>query len=136
MQAGSINYLSVLVSAVAYWIIGALWFSAALFGKTWMKGLGKTEEQLKEGFSKLVFLWSFIWSFIASYGIARLMVWTGGNSVADGFMVGLLVAISFVLAPFIINNLFERRPKSLLMVNAFYHFVALIVSGIIIGAWK
>ena len=136
MQSGSVNYLSVVVSAAAYWILGALWFSKAVFGKTWMKGIGKTEEDLKQGFSKMAFVWSFVWSFVAAYGIARLMIWTGGITVGDGFIVGLLAGISFVLATMVINNLFERRPKSLILINALYHIVALVVSGIIIGAWR
>ncbi len=135
MQAGHVNFLAVLISAVAYFILGAMWYSKLLFAKIWIKHIGKTEDQLKEGFSPLAFLWSFIWSFIAAYGIARLMVWTGGDSVGDGFLIGLLAGISFVLAPWIINNLFERRSKALLSINVAYHVVGLIVSGIIVGAW-
>ena len=66
MQSGSVNYLAIVVSAIVYWVIGAFWFSPPLFGKIWMKGIGKTQEQLKEGFSYLAFVWSFIWSFIAA----------------------------------------------------------------------
>jgi hypothetical protein len=136
MQSGSVNFLSVLVAAVAYWLLGALWFSKALFGKTWMKGIEKTEEQLKQGFSKMAFIWCYVWSFIAAYGIARIMVWTGSTSIGQGILIGLLAGITFTLAPFVINNLFERRSKSLIMINASYHVVALVISGIIIGAWR
>jgi hypothetical protein len=51
-------------------------------------------------------------------------------------MVGLLIAVTFILAPMIINNLFERRPRSLLSINAAYHMLALIIAGVIIGAWR
>lgn len=136
MQSGHVNFLSILVSAAVYFILGALWYSKALFGKAWMKDIGKTEEQLKEGFSPLAFVWSFIWSFIATYAIARLMVWTGGSTVRDGFLIGLLTAVCFIVAPMVINNLFERRSKTLLTINAAYHSLALILAGIIIGAWR
>ena len=136
MQSGHVNYLAVLVSAAVYWILGAFWFSKALFGKAWMKGIGKTEEELKQGFSKLAFLWSFVWSFVAAYGIARLMAWTGGSSVGDGFLIAMLAGVSFVFAVMVINNIFERRSKGLLFINAFYHIIALILSGIIIGVWR
>jgi hypothetical protein len=136
MQYGHVNFLSVLVSAAAYWIVGALWYSPVLFGKSWMNHIGKTKEQLMEGFSKLSYLWSFIWSFVASYGIARILVWANGTTVRAGFLVGLLAAVSFVLAPMVINNLFDRRPRPLLLINVSYHGVALILVGIIIGAWR
>jgi len=32
----SVNWLAVLVAAVAQMIVGFIWFSPALFGKTWM----------------------------------------------------------------------------------------------------
>jgi hypothetical protein len=136
MQYGHVNFLSVLVAAAVYWIVGALWYSPVLFGKIWMNNIGKTKEQLMEGFSKLSYLWSFVWSFVAAYAIARIMVWANGNTVRDGFLVGLLAAVSFILAPMVINNLFDRRPKPLLIINVCYHGVALILAGIIIGAWR
>lgn len=136
MQSGSVNYLAVVISAAAYWLLGALWYSPVLFARVWTRNIGKTEEQLKEGFSYLAFVWSYVWSFVAAYGVARLMIWCGGNSATDGFMVGLLIAVTFILAPMIINNLFERRPRSLLSINAAYHMLALIIAGVIIGAWR
>jgi hypothetical protein len=84
----------------------------------------------------MAFVWSFLWSFVAVYGVARLMVWTAGDSAGDGFMVGLLSGITFVLAPYVINNLFERRPRTLILIDACYHVVALTIAGIIIGAWR
>ena len=136
MQFGHVNFLSVVVSAAIYWILGALWYSKIIFGKLWMKNIGKTEEQVKEGFSYMAFIWSFIWSFVAAYGIARLMVWTGGHTVGDGILIGLLAGVCFVLAVMVINNLFERRPKSLLVINASYHTIALMIAGIVIGLWR
>jgi hypothetical protein len=136
MLTGSVNYLAVLVAAAVYFLLGALWYSKLLFANTWMKGVGKTDEQIKEGFSRMAFLWSFIWSFVAVYGVARILVWAGGDSAADGFLAGLLIGVCFVLAVFVINNLFEKRPKGFMLINAFYHVVAFIISGLIIGAWR
>jgi hypothetical protein len=136
MQIGHVNFLAILVSAAAYWIIGALWYSPVLFAKPWTKHIGKTREQMMEGFSKLSFLWSFVWSFVAAYGIARILVWANGATVVDGFLVGLLAGVCFIVAPLTVNNLFDRRPLALLVINAAYHSVALMIAGIIIGAWR
>jgi hypothetical protein len=136
MQHGHVNFLSVLVSAAIYWVLGAMWYSPVLFGKIWMNNVGKTKEQLMANFSKLSYLWSFVWSFVAVYGIARIMVWANGTTLLEGFLVGLLAAVTFILAPTVINNLFDRRPNALLLINVCYHGVALILAGIIIGAWR
>ena len=35
-----INLWAVLVSTVAFWALGALWYSPVLFGKRWQKEVG------------------------------------------------------------------------------------------------
>jgi len=135
MEATAINYLAVLVAGVAYMILGALWYSPVLFGSAWMKGIGKTKEQVTKDASFLNYLIGLVGAFIASYGIARIMLWTGRGSVADGIVIGLLAGICFVLTTMGINDTFEKRPAGLTIINILYHIVGFIVAGIIIGAW-
>ena len=45
-----INFWAVLVAALSSFVIGSLWYGP-LFGKTWMKLNGLTDENLKEGLS-------------------------------------------------------------------------------------
>ncbi len=136
MEPVAINYLAVIVSAVAYLVLGALWYSPALFGTAWMKGIGKTKEQVAADSSPLNWVFALIAYFIASYGIARIMVWSGGSSIADGIMTALVVGVCFVLTAMWVNDSFEKRPKGLTLINILYHIVGLIIAGIIIGAWR
>jgi hypothetical protein len=131
-----INYLAVLISAIAYMIIGAVWYSPALFGNTWMKAIGKSKEQIQADFSPLNYLWGIITAFIASYGIARIMLWSGVTGIGNGIKIALVVGICFVLTTMWVNDSFEKRPKGLTLINAFYHLVGFVVAGIIIGAWQ
>ena len=129
-----INYLAVIVAAVAYLIIGWLWYSL-LFGSAWMKAIGKTKEQVAAGASAVNYILALIFGFVASYGIARILVWTGGGTIRDGIMTGFVVSVCFVLATFFMNDTFEKRPTGLTIINGLYHIVSLIVAGIIIAAW-
>ena len=43
---GSLNYLAILVAAVATFMLGSVWYTA-LFGKAWQKAHGVTEEDMK-----------------------------------------------------------------------------------------
>ena len=131
----AINYLAVIAGAVAYLIIGAIWYCPALFGSAWMKGIGKTKEQLAGGSAALTYILLLILGFIASYGIARIMIWSGGSTITDGIMTGLVVSVCFVLATFFMNDILEKRPAGLTFINVLFHIVALIVAGIIIGVW-
>lgn len=136
MSASGVNYWAVLVGAVVYFILGALWYAKGVFGKTWMQAVGKTEEQLKAAFSPWKFVWTFIGSLLAAYGLARIMSWIPGVSLSTGIMVGLLAGICFVLAPMSINDVMEGRPCKLTTVNILYHMVGFVLMGIIIGAWR
>ena len=136
MEATAINYLAVLVAGVAYMILGALWYSPVLFGSAWMKGIGKTKEQVAQDATYFNYIIALVGSFIASYGIARIMLWTGRGSISDGIMIGLLAGICFVMTTMGINDSFEKRPCGLTIINILYHIVGFIIAGIIIGAWR
>jgi len=135
MESAGINYLAVVVAAVAYMVVGAIWYSQLLFGQAWMQGIGKTKEQIASDSSPANYIGGLVTAFIASYGIARLMVWTGRDTVADGIVLGLFVGVCFVLTSMAVNDMFEGRRKSLTVINFMYHITGLMVVGVIIGAW-
>ena len=130
------NYLAVIVAAVAYFIIGALWYSPVLFGSAWMKGIGKTKEQLAGGSAIGNYLTGLITAFLVCYGLARLMLWTGRTSIAEGIVLALLAGVCFVMATMLMNDTFEKRPCGLTAINVLYHWVGLIVAAVILGAWR
>ena len=129
------NYLAVVVGGLVSVAIGALWYSKALFGKAWVAAIGKTEEQVRQDFKATKILWAFVLGFFISYGIARLIVWTGMNTPGGGFLIGLLAAITFVGASMKVNDLFEGRPCKLFWITWPHHLVELLVIGMILGAW-
>lgn len=135
MEAHGINYLAVVVAAIAYMALGALWYSPALFGRAWMRLIGKSKEQIAADFKAINYLWAIIAAFLASYGIARLMLWTGLSGVGEAIKLALLVGVSFVLAAMWVNDSFEARPRALTLVNVAYHLAGLIVAAIILGIW-
>lgn len=136
MEPSGINYLAVVVAAIAYMALGALWYSPTLFGNAWMRAIGKTKEQLAADFSPMNYLWALITSFLASYGIARIMLWTGGQGIGDAVKIAIVAGICFVLATMSVNDIFESRPKGLILINVLYHIAGFIIVGIIIGAWR
>ena len=136
MDATKVNFLAVLVAGLAYFILGAVWYAKPVFGKAWMTGIGKTEDQLKAAFSPWKLVWCLIGSFIAAYGIARILSWLPSPGVGTGLMVGLLAGVCFVMTSMTINDVMESRPCKLTTINVLYHLVGFVVAGLIIGAWR
>ena len=44
-----VNWIAVIVATVAAFILGAVWYSKALFGNQWMQEVGLTEETIAAG---------------------------------------------------------------------------------------
>ena len=57
--------------------------------------IGKTKEQVEQEFSPLKIVWALIWGFVTSYGLARVIMWTGKATLVDGLLVGVLACVVF-----------------------------------------
>lgn len=132
----SVNYLAVLVGGIAYMALGALWYSPVLFGKAWMRGIGKTKEQIQGEFRPTSYLWAFLGSLLAAYGIARILTMFDARSLEHGLKLAWVCGICFVGAAFFVNDTFDHRPRGLTTINALYHLVGLVIVGLIVGAWR
>jgi len=132
----AMNYWAVLVAGLAYFVLGAIWYAGPVFGNAWMAGIGKTREQVLADYSPTKLVWAFFGSMIASYGIARVMIWSGGNSLQDGLMVGSVAAVCFVGVAMGVNDNMESRPCKLTVINILYHIVGFLIMGAVIGLWR
>lgn len=135
MNPVEMNYLAVLVGAAVSVVVGAVWYMPALFGNPWMAAIGKTKEQVEKDFTPVKILGAFLLGFLLSYGIARMIFWTGMNTPRGGVMIGVFVSVAFVFSTTAVNHLFEGRPCKLTMIYLFHHLVELAAIGAILGAW-
>lgn len=51
-------------------LVGAMWYSPALFGKVWMRVSGVTEEQVQAGGMMKIFALTYIFGVLAAYMLA------------------------------------------------------------------
>jgi hypothetical protein len=128
------NYAAVFVSALAYWILGAVWF-AVLFGKPWMAFEHITEEQARSMNPILPYIISFILNLVIAFVLAQLCIWRNAGTAARGAALGVLIWIGFVGPVTYTTNMYEMRPKELFAINEFYPLVGLCLMGAILGAW-
>jgi len=128
------NWPAVIVAAIAYWLLGALWYGV-LFGKSWMMLEHMTEEQAKSMNPVLPYVISFALNILIAYSLAQLCVWRNADSVGRGASVGVLMWIGFVGPITYTTYMYELRPKELFAINQFYPLAGLVLIGAIIGAW-
>ena len=129
-----INWLAVLVATVAYFMLGALWYSKALFGSVWAKlvNLDVNNPDLKKGMGGMM-VSTFILMFIVSFGLEVLIVKIGfAQEFMYGIKLGLLTGLAFATAAVSINYVYERRPSSLYLINNGYHVLGHVIVATIL----
>jgi surface polysaccharide O-acyltransferase-like enzyme len=128
------NYPAVVVAAVAYWILGAIWY-AVLFSKQWMALENVSVEQAKSMNPVVPYVVSFLLNILIAYSLAQICIWRNANTIGRGASVGVLLWIGFVGPITYTTYMYEMRPKELFAINQFYPLAGMVLMGAIIGAW-
>jgi Protein of unknown function (DUF1761) len=128
------NYVAVLVAAVAYWLLGAVWFGV-LFNKPWMALEHVTPEQANSVNPVAPYVISFILNLVIAFVLAQLCAWRNANTAARGAALGILIWIGFLGPVTYTTYMYEMRPKQLFAINEFYPLVGLCLVGAILGTW-
>lgn len=131
----SFDALAVLVAAVAHFLLGGLWYSPVLFGKPFMRGMGKTAEELQSGSSPIMYVWAFLGGLVKSAALAVLLVWIARDiGVLEAAGIGAFVGLAVHGAADAVNALFEGRNGTLVAISVGYDTVGLAIAGAILAA--
>lgn len=126
-----VNLLAVVAAAVSAFILGGLWYSPALFGGKWMALIGKSEDEMKSGSMARIFGGAFVLYFISSWVFSMFLGPKPGLEFGAG--AGFAAGLCWVAAAFAVNDLFERRPMGLTLINGGYVTLQFLLMGAIIG---
>ena len=127
----SVNYLAVVVAAVAGFLVGWGWYAA--FGKVWMAALGKTKEDCKP--SPVPFVIAGVACLLMAWMLAGLMGHLADVTVKGGVIAAFFVWTGFVLTTVGVNQAFQGLRPVVTAIDAGHWLVVLIVMGAIIGAF-
>jgi hypothetical protein len=133
-----LNYLAVLVTAVAGFMIGWLWYSA-LFGKAWMAEMKITEEKMKEAQAKGLakyFIQGFVYTLLGTVGLAVLLRAHGTTDWVKGAELGGFVGLLVVGSRLLSAGVWENRSLRLSAINVGHEVVLFAVQGAILAIWR
>lgn len=134
-----VNYLSVLIAAVAAMVIGFLWYGP-IFGKAWMKEMKFSEADKKKakqkGMGKYYFI-NFVGALVTAYVLAHFIGFLALSSFSDAFQLAFWTWLGFFAAATLLGGvLWEGKSWKLFLINAGYWLVNLIVMGWILVRWS
>ena len=126
-----VNLLAVVVAAASSFMLGGLWYSAALFGRTWSVEANAPMD--KQGHPAKVFGGAFVFSLLAAYAFA---VYLGPKpELRFAVHAGAMVGFCWVASSFGINYLFAQRSLKLWLIDAGYHTLQFTLYGLVLGLW-
>jgi hypothetical protein len=135
MNPANINWLAVVAATLSAFAIGGLWYSSLLFGKSWMKASGMTDEKAKSANMLKIYGTAFIFILIAAINLAYFLA-DPSITAGKGAFYGFLTGFGWVFMGIGVTALFEQRSWTYIFINGFYWVVSLTVMGLILGAWK
>jgi Protein of unknown function (DUF1761) len=139
MTFAGINYLAILIAAVAGWLAGAVYYMA--LGKQWVAAQGSTMEAfkarqaaLKGTFAAwLPFALAFLANLVMAWVLAGMVGHMGSVTIRSAVISALFAWAGFIVTTILVNNAFSGRRYALTAIDAGHWLFALIVMGVVIG---
>ena len=133
-----INWLAVVLATISSMIVGAVWYAKPVFGRTWMRLSGISEEDTQRGAALaliITFVVSFFTAAVLAGSAAIAQHFYEGNFFLNAVLTSIILWIGFTASRMLTHDLFDRRPSSLTTLNLAHELVTIVVMGLIIGAF-
>jgi len=131
MTFAGTSFIAILVSAVAGWLFGMVWYMS--LGNAWMSAVGKTREDLKP--SPGPFIIAFVALLVMGWVLAAVIGHMGQVTIRNGVLSGFLMWLGFVITTLTVNHGFGGQKPKLTLIDGGHWLGVLLVQGAVIGAF-
>lgn len=133
MNFAGVNYLAVVVAAVASFIFGSVYYMA--LGKSWMAALGKTEADMKANMSPVPFIVAAVAQLVMAFMLAGVIGHLGQGMVTakNGLIAGFFIWLGFVATTLAVNHGFQGARRSLTLIDGGHWLGVLLIQGLVLG---
>lgn len=127
-----INYAAVVLAAVVNMIVGAAWYSPALFGKQWSKLMGRSMEEMRSR-AGMGYGITAVAALAQGYILAHFVQYVGSTTASEGAQTGFWLWVGFVAVTMAVNTVFAGSSWKLWRINAGYFLVVLLLNGALLA---
>jgi hypothetical protein len=128
------NYAAIVVAAVAYWVLGAVWYGV-LFSKPWMALEHMTDEQARSMNPVLPYVITLILNLLIAYVLSQICLWRNATTAGRGAAIGVILWVGIIGPITFTTYMYEMRSHTLFAINEFYPLAGMVLMGTILGAW-
>ncbi len=132
-----INIWGVLAATLVSMVVGSIWYSKPVFGKTWMK-LEKVDEKKAQKDAPKAIGGMLVLSILMAYVLAHVaflssVFYTDKSFTMAAVSTGFWIWLGFVLPTTASSSLFGQKPWKATAINAGNWLVTLLGMGLAIG---
>jgi hypothetical protein len=132
LDFAGVNWLAVIVAAVAGIVVGFVWYAPPVFGRRWSRASGIDLPQPGQA-QPSSYVGAVVTALVTAYILAVLIRGLGATTLVEGAIVGVVVWLGFVATWLASGVFFERRSTEWWALNAGQAIVSLVIMGAIIG---
>jgi len=134
---GDLNWLAVIVAAIAFFALGALWYAPPVFGDIWVRSSGiEMPEGQQPGMA--FYLGPLATCLLSTIATAMLAAATATDTFSEAIVLALVVGIGYAAAVAFVGGIFDtHKPQPMVWFAVFsgYQVVGLVLVATIVALW-
>jgi hypothetical protein len=130
---GDLNWLAVIVAAVAWFAFSAIWYSVPPLSSAWMRA---AKVSPGDGTALVTLLIpTFIGYLVTTIVIALLAKAIGASDWMDGLSLGVVLGVGFGVIGALVVQIYEQKGGSYWLINGLNAIIAYSIVAIIVSVW-
>jgi hypothetical protein len=134
MRSGGINWLAVLVAAIAIYAIGFVIYAMLIPEPTWMAMSGMTEAEKATAMSRMMY--SPIMPIMIAVFMAVLFKWGQVADAMSGIRWGAVIALASAIPTMLYGWVYGGLSTDMTMVDCGHLLLGHVAAGVVLGGWK
>lgn len=134
MRSGGINWLAVLVAAIAIYAIGFLIYGILITEESFMAMSAMSEADKATAMSRMAF--SPVMPILTAIFLAVLFKWGQVAGASKGAQWALVVALASAIPTCLYNWVYGGASTDMTMVDSAHLLLGHVAAGAILGGWK
>lgn len=134
-----LNWLAVIVGALLYFALGAVWFTPPLFGRPWQRAIGWDESRQAARMSPALYALPAAFYLLAAVATGLLAAATGSDTLGEGIVLGLIVGVGYALTVTMTDAIFDpNKPQPFVWfaITGAYQVVGLLIVAVLVSIWR
>ena len=134
MRSGGINWLAVIVAAIAIYAIGFVIYAMLIPMESWMAMTGMTEAEKATAMGRMPF--SVVMPLLTAVFMAVLFKWGQVADAMTGAKWAVVVALASAVPTMLYGWVYGGHSTDMTMIDVAHLMLGHIAAGAILGGWK